>query len=160
MFLFPVLTFTPKPVAVYIDTISVAPVDKRNFSSHLHADCYFRGSWQTQKKPISLLSVRDSSSHLTNCLPLSVPSQFPLPRFLLSFFLSRRLKKSKQQQKVGQLGVKRIDKHVELRAVGAKRLWMRASLKATRLHESEVVLFKNKQLVSYFSSAPTLAFFF
>lgn len=44
LFLFPLLTFTPKSVAVYRHSISVAPVDKRNFTSHLHADCYFRGS--------------------------------------------------------------------------------------------------------------------
>lgn len=49
LFLFPLLTFTPEPVAVYRHSISVAPLDKRNFSSHLRAECYFRGSWQTQK---------------------------------------------------------------------------------------------------------------
>lgn len=44
LLLFPLLTFTPGPVAVYRHSISVTPVDKRNFGSHLRAGCYFRGS--------------------------------------------------------------------------------------------------------------------
>lgn len=70
LFLFPLLTFTPKSVAVYRRTISVAPLDKRNFGSHLCADCYFRGSWQTQKSQSPSCQWETPPLSLTNCPPL------------------------------------------------------------------------------------------
>lgn len=72
LFLFPLLTFTPEPVAVYRHSISVAPLDKRNFSSHLRAECYFRGSWQTQKSQ-SPSCQWQAPPLLTNCPSLSPP---------------------------------------------------------------------------------------
>lgn len=91
LFLFPLLTFTPKSVAVYRHSISVTPVDKRNFSSHLHADCYFRGSWQTQKSQ-SPSCQWDSSPHLTNCLCPPLPP-FSLPLSLSPLSLSHTASK-------------------------------------------------------------------
>lgn len=86
LFLFPLLTLTPKPVAGYRHSISAAPVDKRNFGSHLHAECYFgAGGELTNSEKARLPPVSDRLLPSASGLPPSLP-------LFLSISLARSLR--------------------------------------------------------------------